>query len=415
MRAFLLLLAALALGLAGALAWNRLAVDPGYVLITFRGWSIEASLAVVLALLVLAWVAVGVLVLLLRGPFRWWRRRRRSRARARLAEGVVLRREGRLARAERQLLRAAGDPVQRPAALLLALECARDREDAAAIGHHLEALDRPPSLARLLAAEALLRAGDPEQALHRLGEPGKTAGPAAWILRARCLLACGRAVEALAEMHRLRRACEREGVPVAAIEVEIAVAALQQAVAPEALDAAWAAMPSRLRAQPSVLEALAAAARRHGRDALAARELLRVLDRHDEDGLAVWWGRLEHEVPSQAIRHAERWLEARPQRPGLLLALGRLCHREQLWGKAEAFLRGALDARPVEAWEALGDLHADRGDASRAQQAYRNALRAARGEAVEPLRALLRAPEEEVVSEQRSSMGLPQLPGQRTL
>ncbi|NWG32142.1 MAG: heme biosynthesis protein HemY [Rhodocyclaceae bacterium] len=42
------------------------------------------------------------------------------------------------------------------------------------------------------------------------------------------------------------------------------------------------------------------------------------------------------------IAHGEKWLEAHPQDADLLLALGRLCVRHELWGKAQSYLEAAL-------------------------------------------------------------------------
>ncbi|MCB1554337.1 MAG: heme biosynthesis protein HemY, partial [Xanthomonadales bacterium] len=44
MRWYWRLLIALAAALLGAMAWRWLAADPGYVLITFAGWSVQTSL-----------------------------------------------------------------------------------------------------------------------------------------------------------------------------------------------------------------------------------------------------------------------------------------------------------------------------------------------------------------------------------
>lgn len=45
------------------------------------------------------------------------------------------------------------------------------------------------------------------------------------------------------------------------------------------------------------------------------------------------------------IAHCEKWLLEHPQEAGLLLALGRLCARQQLWGKAQSYLEASLAIR----------------------------------------------------------------------
>jgi HemY protein len=417
-KPYLRLLGVLLLALLGAWAWPHLAADPGYVLISFAGWSAEASLLAALALGVMIWLLLRWTMLLLRGPFRLLRRRRRAKARERLAGAIVALQQGSPRRAEKLLRRAFGDPVQRSAALLCAADCARQRGDAEAARRYLLQLADvdPQGVAVLAEARALLDAGEAERCLAVLARcgPEDSAAPALLELRARALAAAGRAVDALPLLPRLRRQRHREGQPSDALEAELAAAALQQSADAAALDLVWQALPRSPRNAPAARAALAYAGHRLGQDAWVAGELERALERHWDDDLVTLWGTLVHADPRRAIKRAERWLAKWPGSSGLLLALGRLCHSEQLWGKAEDFLQRALDGCPAQAWEALGALYADRNDHARAQQALRNALLSSRGEVTTPVRALLAAPVEEAAVELRSSMGLPQLPAVRT-
>ena len=57
------------------------------------------------------------------------------------------------------------------------------------------------------------------------------------------------------------------------------------------------------------------------------------------------------------IERAEAWLKARPQEVELLLTLGRLCLRRELWGKARSYLEASLALHPGrEAHVALAQL-----------------------------------------------------------
>lgn len=417
MRPYLQLLAVLALALLGAWAWPHLSADPGYLLLTFAGWSIEASLVGALLLLIALWAVVRLLVALLRGPFRLLRRRRRAQARERLATGQIALQRGEYRRAERLLKRAASDPVQRIAALLGVVEAARRRGDADALRRGvLKLAEADPFGAGALAeAEALIEAGDAPRAIELLERAAaeQAPSPAALVLRARALAAAGRAVDGLLLLPELKRRGGREGQPLQALEAELAAAALAQAVSASELEAVWDALPRAARAAPEVLEALARSAQRAGADGLAVSPIDKALERDWDERLAALWGGLDHTDLARAIKRAEGWLERHPESSGLLLSLGQLCRREQLWGKAEDFLHRALAGRSAEAWEALGALYLDRNDHARAQQALRNALLSGRGEAAQPVRALLSAPVEETIVEQRSSMGLPQLPAGR--
>jgi HemY protein len=47
------------------------------------------------------------------------------------------------------------------------------------------------------------------------------------------------------------------------------------------------------------------------------------------------------------ISHAEKWLLSHPRDAQLLLTLGRLCRRQQLWGKAQSYLEASLSVQPL--------------------------------------------------------------------
>ena len=53
------------------------------------------------------------------------------------------------------------------------------------------------------------------------------------------------------------------------------------------------------------------------------------------------------------IAQAEDWLKRQPRDAQLLLALGRLCHRQQLWGKAQSYLEASLSL------QATRDVHVE--------------------------------------------------------
>ena len=57
-----------------ALAWHWLAADPGYVQVRLRGTTVESSLVVAIALLLLAWASLTLAWGLARWPLRAWGR-----------------------------------------------------------------------------------------------------------------------------------------------------------------------------------------------------------------------------------------------------------------------------------------------------------------------------------------------------
>ena len=95
-------------------------------------------------------------------------------------------------------------------------------------------------------------------------------------------------------------------------------------------------------------------------------------------------------VPArERIQRAEQWRQAHGDDPDLLLALGRMCMTEALWGKAEEYLDRCLMVRETPAAHvALGELceALDRQDAAAAH--FRSAARLS----VQPARRSWQAP-----------------------
>ena len=177
-----------------AIAFVWLASDPGYVLIRFRGWRIEATVIGAAAILVGAWVAIGIIWWLLRWPFGAISRRHRRLSNERLRDGLVALGEGRNVEAHRTLQRAAQYSSLRSPALLAAAEAAhRHGDNTRALEALDEATQHAPEAARILRARILRESGRATEALQLLA-PGAEAGklpPAGWHEYAQAALALG--------------------------------------------------------------------------------------------------------------------------------------------------------------------------------------------------------------------------------
>jgi HemY protein len=84
---------------------------------------------------------------------------------------------------------------------------------------------------------------------------------------------------------------------------------------------------------------------------------------------------------TRQLEIAERWLAAHNQDATLLYALGRLCERQQLWGKAQTYLEASLALdNHWRAHVALGEMLAELGRTDEANAHLAAALRLALGE-----------------------------------
>ena len=75
------------------------------------------------------------------------------------------------------------------------------------------------------------------------------------------------------------------------------------------------------------------------------------------------------------LRHAEAWLQKEENNPYLLLTLGRLSLRNQLWGKARSYFEASIGAKGLpEAHNELAHLLESLGENELAMQHYREGL-----------------------------------------
>lgn len=413
------LLILLGLAALGAWGWHMLAEDPGQVLVSLHGYSFETTLAVAVFALILVYVLLRLTLALVRFPFRYWSRRRRHLARERLAGGLVALHEGRWQRAEKLLSRAASDPQHRLPALLNAARAAQARGDVEQATNLLaQATEHgDPVTVALLAAREHQRRGN-FAAITQLFDPQPVAAlpPRALDLYTGALVETGRALEAALMLPALRASRVVDDQAYAERENAVLAATLEQAPDARQLEARWNGLSRAQKLEPRIAGAYAARAVALGDHANAVEAVEKSLKKGWSSELAAYYAHLPHGERHSPLKVAERWLADHPDDAALLTTLGHLCRLEQLWGKAEDYLNRALACGGgVEVWEELGHTFTAQHDDVRARQAYANALGALRGEDPDPLpgRSFRQIMHEPVVSEARSSMGVPLLPQDR--
>lgn len=418
MRLWRWLLLLVVVAAVAAFGWHWVAADPGYVLLRMRGWRVETTVVAAVVLLLLAWAVLSLAWTLLRWPFGALSRRHRRLSQQRLGEGLVALIEGRHGDAERDLNRASRLDSLRGPALLASAEAASRRGEP---GRALEALDRAaqhaPQAARVLRARLLRREGKPNEALALLAPEADKGSliPGGWRELAQAALESGDLRRARAALEPLQKSGALGTRAYAALEAQVLTATLQAAPDGAALNTLWSQLPKAQRRVPAVVDAYARKAASFGLALPAMDELESALRREWSPQLIETWGSLAGDDLEPRLRRAEGWLDVHPNDAPLLLALGRLCVRLKLWGKAQQYLQRSLELTPTAAaWEARGDAFAGQGDAAQAQRCYRNALALARGDTATPLapRANAGQPDTHPIAiEERNEHGVPRLKG----
>jgi len=162
-------------------------------------------------------------------------------------------------------------------------------------------------------------------------------------------------------------------------ELEAAGALFAKCLDARRLTAVWGGLNNAQRRNPKIIAAYARRLLAFTDDANAAaraEEILRLALRQKWDAdLVALYGITPAPDAVRQYRTAETWANAHPTDPALLLALGRLARRNQLWGKARSYLElAAEDNANTEAARELGGLRDELGAKERALACYRAAL-----------------------------------------
>lgn len=386
--------------IAGALGAHFLQEDPGYVVIRFRGYLIEMSVPVLLALILLGAALTWLVVRALRVPRQLGEaagRYRSGRAGQRLTRGMIEVAEGNFAKGERLLTRSA---VKSDAPLANYLQAARaahllgqDERRDNWLRLAYEMAPEAASAVLLTQAELQLDQGQYEQALatlRRLEEQVPNHSHALNLLgRLYYRLEDWEQLEAL--LPRLRKHGRIDDALLGKWAVRVYVEKLAAAKDAQEVEAAWQSIPKNLRSDMALLEARYTALIRTGEHEAAEKEILRELKREWRGPLVRLFGVIEGPDPARQLRRAEDWLRAHPDDVDLLLAAARLCLRNELWGKARSYLETVISLDPSpEAYNEYGSLLNRLGEGDAAAEAYRQGLGLVAGPALPALPDLRR-------------------------
>ncbi len=404
----------LLIALLAALGWQVLAIDPGYVLLRFHSWQLQATVVGLGLLLLVLVVALIIIWKLLRWPFGMVAHRHQRISRKRFSEGLLALVEGRHSKAQRALARAARfGPLKGPALLAEAEAAWRRGEYKRAHEVLDEATRHAADATQVLRARMLRREGHPEEALALLVPAAEVARlpPAAWVELVKVALLTGRVDRARAALEPLRSSAALGTSAFARIEAQVLAAAIDQAADGASLNALWADLSRAQRRPAEVVAAYACKAARYGLGLAAMGEIESALARGWAAVLVTSWAKLGEEHLEHRLELARKWLDAHPNDVVLLATLGRLCLLDGQLAQAREYLERSvgLDESAL-AWEVLGEVLLKQQHAEQAARCFRNALRAQRQDVTEALISAGRMPTRPLAVEVRSELGVPRLP-----
>lgn len=356
MRVFIWLVAlmALAIGVAVTADYN-----PGNVVLFYRPYRIDISLNLFAVITVVVFALMYFFVRALRATMAMpakvaaYRQRKRERdGNKGLRDALKALFEGRFGHAEKAAIRAAELPENAGLAALIGARAAHRMRQAARRDHWLAGIsqDNAMKTARLMTmTELLVDDHQPEAALEAVAELNASGTrhihALQWSMKAQ------QQAKNWPEVLRLVRSLDKHKALHPALSARLRELAYDAMLSDSAHDAesilrVWSTVPTADRVKPFVAARAAAA--------LNARGLHEEARTSAEEALSVEWDdrvvRAYRESAGPAgsasllaqIEHCEGWIKQRPTDAELALALGSLCLKQKLWGKAQRYLEQAL-------------------------------------------------------------------------
>jgi HemY protein len=384
MRMLFWLFVLAALGVLAALAAQ---FNDGNVAIFVPPYRIDLSLNFLLLLLALLLLAVYLLARLGHALAEFPRRVAAYRAGrnvmaslAALRVAVLALLEGRYARVERAARDAQASSENAALASLLAARAAHRMQEYGRRDDWLRQAegDRAVNMARLVtSAEMWTETRETERAQEAIAELQRTGGR--HIHASRIALGVNaqahrwdevlKAVRLLAKRRALHEA-SAQGFRLAAYRGRLADRSLDA----DDLVAECRRIPTEELRRPELAAEAARLLAAVGRGDVAAELIEAALEEGWDNRLVELYGRLDAPPYRSRIERASAWLGEHGADPALLRALGLLCEREQLWGKARGFLVDSRRLAPTgETSLALARIAEATGDEAAARECYREA------------------------------------------
>ena len=362
--------------------------DPGFVLIKYRDYSLETSLAFGIVVLILATVVVNFAVRFFRGFWRFpnsmkqhSQNRRFGKSRKLLNQGLIDLAEGRFDQAEVNLIKMveySESPLLHylAAARAAQLQGKHDERDSYLKAAH-EARPEAEIAIGVTQAELQLAHQQLEQSLATLTHLRGIAPRHNHILR---LLArvyfeledWQLLVELLPDIRKKKLLKESilKTMEAKSYRGFLAAAKNNQQV----LEQAWAKVPKASQTDADlILYYIKLSNHTASKSSSVEQLIIKSLGQKWDDRIVEAYGLFNASDPNEQLKRTENWLDDYAKNENLLLALGRICVRAKLWGKAQSYLEASIGVKPMAASclalaELLGDQLQQKDKASKYYQ-----------------------------------------------
>jgi len=365
----------------------------GYVVFSFLDTSIETSFVFVLSVIAVAffvfYYVLRVLAVLLKIPDYLglrYQRRQAEKARNGLVKGLIEISEGRFATAEKILLK---QVEHSDTALLNYLIAARSAQQQGAYERRDEYLrlahESTPSAdiaIGITQAELQLAHQQYEQALATLNHLQEISPRHAYVkkLLARVYQQLGDWANLVEVLPDVRKSSLMAETQMQQFEVEAYTGLLDDSIKlqdAEKISSVWKQIPKKLKEDIDLLYLYIDYLVSVKKDDDAAELIQKCLGQQWHESLLLKYSRLNVSQVHKQLEQAESWLQQHSRSAVLLLCLGQLCIKAELWGKAKNYLEMSVTIKAMaETYLALAVLLEDKMDEhGEAQNMYRQGLK----------------------------------------
>lgn len=375
-----------------ASVWFGLAIvqHQGYLLLVYRPWMVQMplwfallSVIIILGLFYLLIDSIDQIQFLWFRFKNWLRFRKERRAYSKTQHGLALLIEGRYAKAERLLLAGVNQSVEPLINYLNAAKAAHEQGAFERCDNYIKKAYQVAPAADLAIgitqAELELSQDKLEHAVATLNHLRQTSPrhPRVLKLLEKVYVRLGDWQNLQNLLPSLRKAKLLTAEQLEQFEKNIYCEMLRAAHHKniDELRQYWNSLPKHIRKNPEVIHAYVSQLLRFT-DRQSIEELIRqALKQGYQPDLAKLYGTLTFTNLNRQLVIVGAWLKMYGPKPELLLTLGRLCVRIQLWGKAKDYFEKCLAQGPnPEASLEYGRLLEHLGEEEEAKQTYRSGL-----------------------------------------
>lgn len=390
-RLIILLLTAITLAvMIGSLAYYY---GPGYVVFNFAEYTIETSFIFMVGLFVISFIIFYYSLRFLSGLLRIpaymslkHRQRQAERSKNALVKGLIEMSEGRFEHAEKVLLKQLNEDDN--SALLNYLMAARAAQQQGAYDRRDEYLrlahESTPSAdiaIGLTQAELQLSHKQFEQALATLNHLSSVSPRHSYVKKLQ-----SRAYQQLEDWDSLsqilddvRKLKSLDDTQFKQLELDAYLGMLKTSIRNvdgDKVEQIWRKLPKHLKSSAELLALYTAYLQQQKKDTEAETLIRNYLSDTWHDDLAYRYSELNGSDCKRQLETAETWLHNQPRNALLLLILGKLCLKCELWGKARNYFETSISIKPLaEAYLKLAQLLEDKMDEhDAAEQMYQQGL-----------------------------------------